>query len=110
MIGLKDFTFGNNGVIMNVLFICTANVSRSFLAEMLLRHEIDRKNLKDVFVSSAGVLAAEGYPPDSKMIEYLLNLDIPSIIILGRLIILKYNLLFFISFFRTHYHFIDFSI
>jgi protein-tyrosine phosphatase len=58
---------------MNMLFICTANISRSFLAEMLLRHEIDQKNIKDIFVSSAGMNAAPGYPPDSKMIEYLLN-------------------------------------
>jgi len=61
---------------MHVLFICTANISRSFLAEMLLRHEIDRQNLKDVFVSSAGVDAVPGYPPDSKMVEYLLNQNI----------------------------------
>ena len=61
---------------MNVLFICTANISRSFLAEMLLRHEIDRQNLKDIFVSSAGINAAPGYPPDSKMIEYLLKQNI----------------------------------
>ncbi|MDF1593007.1 MAG: hypothetical protein P1P89_15935 [Desulfobacterales bacterium] len=56
---------------MNILFICTANISRSFLAEMLLRHEIDKHNIKNVFVSSAGMDAAPGYPPDSKMTEYL---------------------------------------
>lgn len=61
---------------MNVLFICTANISRSFLAEMLLRHEIDQRNIKDIFVSSAGIDVAPGYPPDSKMIEYLLNQNI----------------------------------
>lgn len=61
---------------MNILFICTANISRSFLAEMLCRHEIDQKNIKDIFVSSAGTDAAPGYPPDPKMIEYLLNQNI----------------------------------
>lgn len=75
--GLKGFTFRDNGVIMRVLFICTANISRSFLAEILFRHEIDRQGLKDVFVSSAGVDAVPGYPPDSKMVEYLLNQNIP---------------------------------
>jgi protein-tyrosine-phosphatase len=58
---------------MNILFICTANISRSFLAEMLFMHEIERQHLKDIFVSSAGIDAASGYPPDSKMIEYLLD-------------------------------------
>ena len=61
---------------MKVLFICTANISRSFLAEMLFRHEIDQQNLKDIFVASAGIDAAPGYPPDPKMIEYLLNRNI----------------------------------
>ena len=61
---------------MNILFICTANISRSFLAEMLFRHEIKRQNLRDIFVSSAGIDAAPGYPPDSKMIEYLLDKNI----------------------------------
>jgi protein-tyrosine phosphatase len=61
---------------MKMLFICTANVSRSFLAEMLLRHEVDQQNLKDIFVSSAGMNAVPGYPPDSMMIEYLLNQNI----------------------------------
>lgn len=56
---------------MNILFICKANISRSFLAERLLRHEIDRQNIKNIFVSSAGIDAAPGYPPDSKMAEYL---------------------------------------
>ena len=63
---------------MNVLFICTANVSRSFLAEMLLRHRIDRQELKDIYVSSAGIDAVPGYPPDPKMIDYLLNQNIPA--------------------------------
>jgi len=61
---------------MNTLFICKANISRSFLAEMLFRHEINRQNLKNIFVSSAGIDAAPGYPPGSKMIEYLLNKNI----------------------------------
>ncbi|MEW6670360.1 MAG: hypothetical protein AB1427_01575 [Thermodesulfobacteriota bacterium] len=61
---------------MIVLFVCTANISRSFLAEMLFRDAIDRNNLKDVLVSSAGIHAGSGYPPDSKMIEYLLKQNV----------------------------------
>lgn len=61
---------------MNVLFICTANISRSFLAEMLLRHSADQQNLTDVYVASAGINAVDGYPPDARMIEYLLDQNI----------------------------------
>lgn len=62
---------------MNIIFICTANVSRSFLAEMLFRDEINRRCLKGVSVSSAGINAVPGYPPDAKMIEYLIDREIP---------------------------------
>ena len=61
---------------MNVLFVCTANISRSFLAEMLLRHEVEQKHLRNISVASAGMNAVPGYPPDAKMIEYLLKANI----------------------------------
>lgn len=61
---------------MNVLFVCTANISRSFLAEMLFRHEVEQKHLGNIFVASAGMNAVPGYPPDAKMVEYLLKQNI----------------------------------
>ena len=61
---------------MNVLFVCSGNVSRSFLAEALLRHEMDRLGRTDVSVSSAGLYAFPGSPADPKMVQYLESLDI----------------------------------
>ena len=56
---------------MNVLFVCSGNVSRSFMAEMLLRNEIEQLKLDNISISSAGLLAYPGSPPDPKMVEYL---------------------------------------
>ena len=56
---------------MNILFVCSGNVSRSFLAEMVLEHEIQVLGLHNVAVSSAGLFAYEGSPPDPVMVEYL---------------------------------------
>ena len=63
---------------MNILFICTANVSRSFMAEKLLKHEIEQLRLDHVFVSSAGIFAFPGSPPDPKIVEYLMELEIST--------------------------------
>ena len=42
---------------MKVLFVCNANIVRSFMAERLLRSRLKRAGLEGVDVSSAGVLA-----------------------------------------------------
>jgi protein-tyrosine phosphatase len=63
---------------MNILFLCTGNVSRSYLAEMLLEHEIDQNQSQGVFVSSAGILDNEGMPADPVMVDYLMKLKIPA--------------------------------
>jgi protein-tyrosine phosphatase len=62
---------------MNILFVCTGNISRSFLAEMLLKNEIKRHQLKDISVSSAGTFAYPGTPGDQEMINYLSKTGIP---------------------------------
>jgi len=62
---------------MHILLVCTGNVSRSFAAEMLLRNEIERLHLDAVSVSSGGLSAFPGSPPDPKMLEYLLKMDVP---------------------------------
>lgn len=62
---------------MNVLFICSGNVSRSFMAEMLFKDEIRRHNLRNISVSSAGLYAYPGNPSDSQMIDYLTKKNIP---------------------------------
>lgn len=56
---------------MNILFVCSGNISRSFLAEILLKEEITQRGLERVSVKSAGVLAYPGNPPDPRMVEFL---------------------------------------
>ena len=56
---------------MNILFVCSGNVSRSYLAEMLLRHEIELQGLSNISVSSAGLFAYPGNRPDPQMVVYL---------------------------------------
>jgi protein-tyrosine phosphatase len=56
---------------MKILFVCTANISRSFLAEQLLNHEIARFNLDHVSCASAGISALPGYRPDPRMVDFL---------------------------------------
>jgi protein-tyrosine phosphatase len=58
---------------MNILFVCTGNVSRSLLAHKLLENEIEVHNLYDISVSSAGLYAYPGSPPDPKIVDYLLQ-------------------------------------
>lgn len=54
---------------MRVLFVCTANVCRSPVAEVLLRHYLGQQGLgKQVQVLSAGTrVAAPGRRPDPRM-------------------------------------------
>jgi protein arginine phosphatase len=61
---------------MNILFVCTANISRSFLSEKLFKDEIIKHGMNDIGVASAGVLAMSGSPADPKMVHYLESLGI----------------------------------
>ena len=63
---------------MNILFVCTGNVSRSYLAEMLLKHEIVKNHLQGIHVASAGILDYSGLPADPIMINYLNGMNVPS--------------------------------
>ena len=58
---------------MNILFVCTANISRSFLAEHLLRHELLSHEIYNISVSSAGVIANPEADADPKMVDHLLR-------------------------------------
>lgn len=62
---------------MNILFVCSGNVSRSFLAEMLLREEILQRGIENHFVRSAGLLSYPDSPPDPRMVEFLVEQEIP---------------------------------
>ena len=63
---------------MNILFVCSANVCRSFLAEMLTKYEVEERHLADISVASAGLFAASGSPPDPQMVKYLSEIGIPT--------------------------------
>jgi protein-tyrosine-phosphatase len=61
---------------MNVLFVCSGNVSRSFLAEALFRSELKALKVEDISVSSAGLYAFPGNPPDPQMTAYLSSMGV----------------------------------
>jgi len=63
---------------MNILFVCTANISRSFLSEKLFKHEIQKYQLPEMAVTSAGIFAVAGGAPDPQMVQYLESLGIPD--------------------------------
>ena len=64
---------------MNILFVCSANVSRSFLAESLLKRELEKENIKDVSVASAGLNTFDLNEPDRKMVAHLSKIGIPKV-------------------------------
>jgi len=61
---------------MNILFVCSGNISRSFLAEMLLKNEIARLKTDDISIASAGLFAYPGNPPDPDMVDFLTRMEI----------------------------------
>ena len=53
---------------MKILFVCTANVCRSALAEVVLRKKLLERGLDGIYVESAGVHDYEGMPRDETMV------------------------------------------
>jgi len=56
---------------LSVLFVCTANVCRSVMAEGVFRHMLNTRNIRDVKVSSAGVNALRGSAPSLEAMKVL---------------------------------------
>ena len=54
---------------MKILFVCSANICRSALAEVILKKKLHEKGLTEVVVESAGVHNYAGEPRDSKMVS-----------------------------------------
>lgn len=50
--------------VVKILFVCNANIVRSFMAERILRCRLQRLGVGNMEVSSAGLLAMEGAPAD----------------------------------------------
>lgn len=55
---------------MRILFVCSANICRSALAEVILKQKLHQKGLTDIVVESAGVHNYEGGPRDYMMVSY----------------------------------------
>ncbi len=49
---------------MNLIFVCNANIVRSFMAERVLKHLLKSRGMRDIEVSSAGLLDMHGAPAD----------------------------------------------
>jgi len=49
---------------MNILFVCTANICRSFMAERIIKKKLDEDGRSDIHVSSAGLLDMGGTGAD----------------------------------------------
>jgi len=61
-----------------ILFVCSGNSCRSPIAEYLLRHELERRGLADLYeVRSAGTLGIEGAPATDEAVTVIAerNLD-----------------------------------
>lgn len=54
---------------MNVLFVCTANVCRSPLAEIVFRKKLLEHGISNVIVTSAGIHDYAGMPYDEMMVS-----------------------------------------
>ncbi len=50
---------------VNVLFVCNANIVRSFMAERVFKNLLKRHDIRNVDVSSAGLLDMKGAPADA---------------------------------------------
>jgi len=66
---LHEVRLGNSFV--KILFVCTANICRSFMAERIFRKMSEKSGRSDISVSSASLLDMKGAPPDPKAADLL---------------------------------------
>ena len=56
---------------MNILFVCTANIVRSFMAERILIEKLKKDKKNGIEVSSAAIIDMHGMPADPTVVEIL---------------------------------------
>jgi protein-tyrosine phosphatase len=56
---------------VKILFICTANICRSFMAERILKKKLEDSERHDIDVSSASIIDMEGMPGDPVAVKIL---------------------------------------
>lgn len=61
---------------VRILFVCNANIVRSFMAERVLKRLLESRGIHDVAVSSAGLLDMHGMPADGTARQVLQEHDI----------------------------------
>ena len=63
---------GKQRMFKNIVMVCIGNICRSPMAEAILRHRAQSKNIS-INISSAGIAALVGKPADSNVQELLLE-------------------------------------
>jgi protein-tyrosine-phosphatase len=58
---------------MHILFVCTANINRSFMAEVICKGRLKKYGRLDVTVSSAGLMDMKGVPADPIAVKILME-------------------------------------
>ncbi len=58
---------------MHILFVCTANINRSFMAEVISKGRLKKFGRHDVTVSSAGLIDMKGKPADPNAVRVLME-------------------------------------
>ncbi len=63
---------------MKILFVCTGNTCRSFMAEALARKLLQERGRSDIEVASAGIYVSQGTPAADAALEVLAGMEVST--------------------------------